>query len=127
MADVVSFEGRKLQEEVRELLGKATIFCLPSIITENGGREGIPVALMEAMAMELPVVSTKTVGIPELIEHQENGVLIPPKDSRALADTLTMLLADKDLRTQMGAAARKKVIREFNIANIPKKFKIIFN
>lgn len=125
--DVVTFLGRKLQDEVRELIGRATIFCLPSIITEKGGREGIPVALMEAMAMGLPVVSTRTAGIPELVEHQAEGVLVPQKDSKALADALEILLIDKDSRTAMGTAARRKVTREFNIANIPEEFKIIFD
>jgi len=125
--DVVTFLGRKLQDEVRELIRRATIFCLPSIITEKGGREGIPVALMEAMAMELPVVSTRTVGIPELVEHPAEGLLVRPKDPMALVDALEILLTDKDLRIAMGTAARKKVSREFNIANIPEEFQIIFD
>ncbi|HIE14527.1 TPA: colanic acid biosynthesis glycosyltransferase WcaL [Candidatus Bathyarchaeota archaeon] len=124
---VVEFLGRKLQDEVRELLGKATIFCLPSIITEEGGREGIPVALMEAMAMELPVVSTKTVGIPELVEHQKEGLLVPAKKTKALAEALEIFLTDKDLRIEMGTAARRKVSKDFNIANIPEEFKMIFD
>ena len=125
--DVVTFLGRKLQDEVRELIRRATIFCLPSIITQKGGREGIPVALMEAMAMELPVVSTRTVGIPELVEHPAEGLLVRPKDPMALVDALEILLTDKDLRIAMGTAARKKVSREFNIANIPEEFQIIFD
>jgi colanic acid/amylovoran biosynthesis glycosyltransferase len=125
--DVVIFLGSKLQEEVRKLLEKTTLFCLPSIITEKGGREGIPVALMEAMAMGLPVVSTRTAGIPELIEHQKEGLLVPEKDPTALADTLDILLNDRKLRATMGAAARKKIIEEFNMANIPKQFKEIFD
>lgn len=125
--DIITFLGRKLQDEVRELIGRATIFCLPSIITERGGREGIPVALMEAMAMELPVVSTRTAGIPELVEHQAEGVLVPQKDPNSLASALELLLIDKDLRTRMGSAARRKITREFNIANIPKAFESIFD
>ena len=124
--DVVEFLGRKFQDEVSELLGGATIFCLPSIITEEGGREGIPVALMEAMAMELPVVSTNTVGIPELIEHQREGLLVPQKDPVSLGSALEKLLDNKELRIAMGSAARKKVMKDFNIANIPKSFEIIF-
>lgn len=124
--DVVTFLGRKLQDEVGMLLGSATIFCLPSIITKKGGREGIPVALMEAMAMELPVVSTRTAGIPELIEHQREGLLVPQKDPVSLASALEKLLDNKELRIAMGSAARKKVMKDFNIANIPKSFETIF-
>jgi len=124
--DIVVFLGRQLQEKVLKLLEATTIFCLPSIITDKGGREGIPVALMEAMAMELPVVSTRTVGIPELIEHQREGLLVPQKDPVSLASALEKLLDNKELRIAMGSAARKKVMKDFNIANIPKSFETIF-
>ena len=124
--DIVVFLGRQLQEKVLKLLEATTIFCLPSIITDKGGREGIPVALMEAMAMELPVVSTRTVGIPELIGHQREGLLVPQKDPVSLASALEKLLDNKELRIAMGSAARKKVMKDFNIANIPKSFEIIF-
>jgi len=127
LEDVVTFLGRKLQDEVRSLLAKSSIFCLPSIITEKGGREGIPVALMEAMAMEIPVVTTNTVGIPELVEHQTEGLLVPPQDPGALAEALEILLNNKVLRSAMGKAARKKVINDFNIANIPGEFRSIFD
>ena len=107
--DIVVFLGRQLQEKVLKLLEATTIFCLPSIITDKGGREGIPVALMEAMAMELPVVSTRTAGIPELIGHQREGLLVPQKDPVSLASALEKLLDNKELRIAMGSAARKKL------------------
>jgi glycosyltransferase involved in cell wall biosynthesis len=128
--DIVVFLGRQLQEKVLKLLEATTIFCLPSIITDKGGREGIPVALMEAMAMELPVVSTRTVGIPELIRHQREGLLVPQKDPVSLASAAILggvAAENKELRIAMGSAARKKVMKDFNIANIPKSFETIFS
>jgi len=121
--DVVTFMGRKPQEEVKKLLEDASVFTLPSIVTDKGGREGIPVALMEAMAMELPVVSTRTVGIPELIEHNKEGLLVEQKNPEDLAHALEILLFNKELRFKIGRAARRKIIREFNIANTPIQFK----
>ena len=121
--DVITFMSRRPQEKVQKLLKDAVVFTLPSIVTDKGGREGIPVALMEAMAMELPVVSTKTVGIPELIEHNKEGLLVEQKNPKELAHALEMLLLNKELRSELGRAARKKIEREFNIANTPKQFK----
>ena len=72
--DMVTFLGAQKQERVVQFLREASIFVLPSIITEEGRRDGIPVSLMEAMAMELPVVSTRLVGIPELDRRHERGI-----------------------------------------------------
>ena len=121
--DVVNFMGRQPQEDVKKLLEDASVFTLPSIVTNEGGCEGIPVALMEAMAMELSVVSTRTVGIPELIEHNKEGLLVEQKNPEDLAHALEILLLNKELRSEMGRAARRKIKREFNIANTPIQFK----
>ena len=127
VGDVVTLMGQQPQEVVRKLLEDASIFALPSIITEGGRREGIPVALMEAMAMELPVVSTKTVGIPELIDHGVEGLLVEQKNPADLADALETLLTKKELRYELGRSARRKIIREFNIADTPKQFAELFH
>ena len=123
----VSFLGSQPQDVVKSMLQEASIFVLPSIITTNGMREGIPVALMEAMAMELPVVSTKTVGIPELIENGREGFLVEQKNSEQLATALKKLLEDDNLKNKMGKEGRKKVEKYFNISNIPSLFYDIFN
>ena len=124
--DKVHFLGRLPQETVKKYLNRASIFVLPSIITSSGGREGIPVALMEAMSMQLPVISTKTVGIPELIENGHEGFLVAEKNPIDLAEALERLLTDLELRSKFGINARWKVIKEFNIANNSLLFKSIF-
>jgi glycosyltransferase involved in cell wall biosynthesis len=78
--------------------------------------EGVPVVLMEAMAAGVPVVATQIAGIPELVEDEESGYLVPPGDVDALADRAMQLLADPGLRSAMGAKGRAKVAAEFNIA-----------
>ena len=119
--------GRKPQERVKTYLQQASIFALPSIITDEGGREGIPVALMEAMAMKIPVVSTNTVGIPELIEHEKEGLLVEQKNTHQLTSALEFFLKNSEARLKMGRQGRQKVEQHFNIAHVPALLGPIFN
>ncbi len=95
-------------DQVRGYLAGASIFCLPSFA------EGVPMVLMEAMAMERPVVSTAIMGIPELIAHGENGLLAPPGDVAALTQLLASLLHDPALRRRLGEAGRRTVLAGFD-------------
>ncbi len=110
IASRVTFAGAVGQDEIHALYADASIFCLPSFA------EGIPVALMEAMAMELPVVSTTITGIPELIDDTRSGLLVPPGRVDALADALKRLLAEPALRRELGSRGRSKVERDFDLA-----------
>ena len=111
LASQVTFLGAVSQDELRRLYEKASIFCLPSFA------EGVPVVLMEAMAMGVPVISTRIAGIPELIENGRSGFLVSPGRPEELADRLEALLDNPSLRHEMGAAGRKKVLLEFNAKN----------
>lgn len=111
----VSLTGALPQEEVRTHFERADVFVLPCITAQNGDMDGIPVALMEAMAMEVPTVSTYVSGIPELIEHGASGLLVQEKDAVALADALQQLLEDEQLRPDLGRAGRRKIVREFDL------------
>lgn len=108
IADRVSFPGAVGQEEIHDLYASASIFCLPSFA------EGVPGVLMEAMAMELPVVSTRITGVPELIENERTGLLVSPGRADLLADALERLLLDPQRCRRLGTAARETVVREFN-------------
>jgi len=108
IAPQVSFPGAVGQEELRALYESASIFCLPSFA------EGVPVVLMEAMAMSIPVVSTRITGIPELIEDGHSGLLVAPGRADQLADSLERLLANPSLRHELGSQGREKVLREFD-------------
>ncbi|MGD9425287.1 glycosyltransferase [Pantoea sp. NSTU24] len=114
MEDCVSMPGFKPQEEIRRALSEADIFLLPSKTAADGDMEGIPVALMEAMAVGLPVVSTFHSGIPELIENTVSGWLVDEDDPEALAETLLKLSQGEVDVAPVVAAARHKVETEFN-------------
>ena len=105
----VVFEGARNHEEIRQLLGNADIFALASFA------EGVPVALMEAMAMEVPCVSTCIAGIPELICDGLDGLLVPPSSADALASAIQRLIEDPPLRRKLGVAGRKRVCEFYNL------------
>lgn len=109
ITDSVVFEGAVNQDRIRELYGRADVFALPSFA------EGIPVVLMEAMAMEIPCVTTRITGIPELIRNRLDGLLVTPSDDEALADALIELMDDPELRLRLGHAGRDRVIDKYNL------------
>jgi colanic acid/amylovoran biosynthesis glycosyltransferase len=118
----VHFLGARSTDEVRERLGRAHIFLLPSVEAADGDMEGIPVALMEAMAAGAAVVSSVHSGIPELVEQGVSGLLAPERDVAALARQLGELIADGAMRSRLSVAARAKVEAEFNQERINREF-----
>lgn len=126
LGEEIVMPGVKPSGEVREALHRSAIFCLPSVVTETGDRDGIPVSLMESMAAGTPVVSTLVSGIPELVADGEEGLLVPEKDPRALAAALGRLLDDPALAARMAQAARAKVEREFDAVREAEKMRALF-
>jgi len=115
VGDYVQFRGDASDSELMRCYEDADMFILPCIIVENGDRDGIPVVMMEAMAMGLPVVSTDVSGIPELVESGVSGMLVPPKDEKAIADAIIKICKDGELRVGMGKEGRKIIERKFDI------------
>jgi glycosyltransferase involved in cell wall biosynthesis len=103
---VVEVWGRK--EKMSDILPQATIFCLPSY------REGMPKALLEAMACGLPCITTNAPGCRDAVRHGDNGFLVPVKDSSLLADAIQQLLNNKTLCLEMGRRGRERAIKEFS-------------
>jgi len=99
------------RRDVPELLANADIFVLPS------DWEGVSMALLEAMAAGLPVVATTVGGTPEVVMDGVTGFLVPPRDPPALANALSILLQDPDLRQRMGEAGRQRAFDLFNIVH----------
>lgn len=115
VAERVSLLGARSSDEVRETLAGAGVFALPSIRLASGRMEGIPVALMEAMASGVPVVATRLSGIPELVQDGVTGLLVEPGDSQALAAAMERVLADGALAAELVANARALVERSFSL------------
>lgn len=115
LEDDVILHGAVPRADVKRVLDGADVAVLASSPTRSGKREGIPVALMEAMACGLPVVASGVSGIPELVEHERSGLLVPPGDPRSLAHALERLARDPDARCRMGATGRRKILEQFDL------------
>jgi glycosyltransferase involved in cell wall biosynthesis len=100
--DKVVFEGFVNQDQLRELYQKSDVFVLPSFA------EGLPVVLMEAMALGVPCVSTWVNGVPELIRDGIDGYTVAPGDSAALADAIERLMSDEGRRESLARAGRQR-------------------
>lgn len=103
------------QDNVQDFLGAMDIFVLPSL------HEGIPMALLEAMAMELPVVATRVGGIPEVIDHGVSGLLVTPGDIQLLVESIQELIDDQFRSQSLGRAGRARMEREFTAEHMAEK------
>ena len=115
LENIVHLSGSRTQEQLLEDLKQATAVVLPSVVGKSGDRDGLPTVLLEAMAMGLPAISTKVAGIPEIIDNEKTGFLVPPNDSSALADALARLLDEPKLCQTMGEAGRLKAAEVFDL------------
>jgi glycosyltransferase involved in cell wall biosynthesis len=115
VADRVRFHGGLPENEVAELLATAQLFVAPSVVDRRGQMDGVPVALMEALACGVPTVSTRLSGIPELVRDGETGLLAEPGDPESLAGAIERTLADPAAADARAAAGRKLVEAEFDI------------
>lgn len=112
----VTFLGEKGQEEVASYLQSADLYVFPS------RREGLPNALLEAMAAGLAVVGSATGGVMDVIESEVNGLLVAPDDTAELAQAITVLLTDEEKRKVLGTTAREKVIADFSLNRVTDKY-----
>ena len=122
----VALLGPLEQARVLDLYQTSDIFALACVVARNGNQDGLPVVLTEAMACELPVVTTPVAGITDLITDRKNGLLVQERDASGLADALENLIADEPLRRQLGKQARQKILQEFQIQHNAAKLATIF-
>ncbi len=115
LEEYVHLPGAILQEEVLARLMTTDLFILPCVIAGDGDRDGIPNTLIEAMVMEVPVISCDVAGIGELIVSGDNGLLVQERDSLALSDAIAKMIDDAEFRRQAAVKGRKTVIEQFNI------------
>jgi colanic acid/amylovoran biosynthesis glycosyltransferase len=114
----VKLLGWQRQDQVIELLRESDILLAPSVTSQNGDREGIPVAIVEALAGGLPVLSTLHSGISEAVQNGESGFLVPERDADALAEKLEYLIEHSELWPEMGRKGRSYVEEHYDIEKL---------
>jgi colanic acid/amylovoran biosynthesis glycosyltransferase len=116
LESTVELMGARTQDEIAKLLPKADCYVQPSIVTANGKMEGIPVSLMEAMACSVPVIATSISGVPELVQDQVTGLLVPPDNVDALVLAIKSIYKDTLSRKRMTKRGRELVKQQFSLS-----------
>jgi glycosyltransferase involved in cell wall biosynthesis len=126
LGGVVTLRGWTPPGALALAMREATLLAVPSRVTEGGDRDGIPNVILEAMSAGLPVVASATSGIPEAVEHQTTGLLVPEGDASALAEAIAALLEDAPRAAAMGRAGRVRVMERFDLAASSRQLAALF-
>lgn len=108
------------REDIPEILADTTLFVLSSV------SEGLPYTILEALAMERPVIATKVNGVTEIIEHGQSGLLVPPKDVESLAHGILELLKNTSKAKQLAEEGRRRVVQEFSLESMLKNWERLY-
>lgn len=111
----INFIGYLPHDEIKTYLNHSTVFVLPCIITSSGLGDILPNALKEAMAMKVPVIASNMRGIEELVANGINGIIVPSKDPKSLADAIEKVFQDTNFTKTMGNAGRNTIEKDFNL------------
>lgn len=127
ISDSVSFMGTQTSDVVATLMRSSRAFVQHSIKAENGDSEGTPVAVIEAQMSGLPVVATNHEGIPDVVEDRVTGFIVDEVDIEGMASALIQLAEDPCLASRMGAAARRRATKYFNLSRYIKEVSLVIN
>lgn len=122
----VRLVGPKTQAEIALRLSHATIFALPCVREADGGMDNLPTVIMEAMAAGLPVISTPLGGIPEMVEHDVNGELVPERDPAAICAAMERLISDPERARRLGDKGRHIAQEKFSIETSARRLRELF-
>jgi glycosyltransferase involved in cell wall biosynthesis len=122
----VRMTGPRPLPEVARALGEATMMVAPCITASTGDRDGLPTVLLEAMALGTPCISTRVAGIPELVRHEETGLLVSERQPAQLADAIGRMLTDAQLRVNLSVAARQLIEEQFDIRQAADRIRTLF-
>lgn len=120
LADRIRFTGILPREQVFATLTHSRMMVLPSLY------EGFPYSLLEAMALGVPIITTRVLGLPEIIPEGKNGILVNPRDARGLAEAIRILLTDDNRAISMGAEGRRLVETQFSLDQMIKQVRQIY-
>jgi len=116
LSDRVSVTGEPLkQEDIPAFMHGGDLYCLPCVWASDNDVDGLPQMLMEAMGCGLPVISTRLVGIPDLVVDHETGLLVEPNNAEQLADAIGLLMHDEALAATLAAAGRACIVEKFDV------------
>lgn len=115
LGDAVRLAGAQPRPEVDAALGRAAVFALPCRREDDGDEDNLPLAILEALQLGIPVVTTPVAGIPEAVIDETSGLLVPSDDAKALAAALERVLSDAGLRTRLGDGARAVIAERFDL------------
>jgi len=111
----VELLGPRPQSEVFQLMHESAVFAAPCVVGTDGNRDGLPTVLLEAMALGTPCISTAVTGIPEVVQDEKTGLIVPQHDPASLARAIRRLLDDVPLRLQLATNARQYIEDHFDI------------
>lgn len=118
----ITFEGARPNADLPGFYRDADLFIAPSIVAEDGDTEALGVVLLEAAGCGLPVISTRVGGIPDVVRHNETGLLVSQKSPDEIAGAAISLLADRSRAVQLGMAARRHVVNNFSWDSVGNRF-----
>ena len=121
------FLGAQPSTVVQEWMARAKVFCAPSVVAASGDAEGFGIVFIEAQAMGLPVVSTRSGGIPEAVEDGQTGLLVAENDQQALAEAILKLMRNDQLWQRFSFAGRRRVLEQFNLARQTQRLEDVFD
>jgi glycosyltransferase involved in cell wall biosynthesis len=116
--DRALFAGQVPWSQTPAYLAMTDVFVVPSVLDDAGNLDGLPNVLLESLASGCAVVASRVAGIPEVVQDGQNGLLVPQKDERALADAICALLTNPELRQRLGRAAQASVVGRLSWAHV---------
>ena len=122
----VALSGPKPQADVVRAIAGASVLATPCVVGSDGNRDGLPTVLLEAMALGTPCISTDVTGIPEVIEHDRTGLIVPQHDAGQLAAAIERLLDDDALQRRLATAARRQIETKFDSRHTASELRAIF-
>lgn len=126
LSQAVEFKGRLPTERVAGELAAADLFVMPAVTDWKGEQEGFGLVLVEAMMSGVPIVASRSGGIPDVVRDGETGLLVPERDPVALADAIARLLSDQDLSQRLAQAAARDAERRFAPPAIARRFEAVY-
>lgn len=114
LEDTVTLLGALPQREVKRRLQQAAVFAAPCVVGADNNQDGLPTVLLEAMALGTPCISTNVTGIPEILRHEDTGLMVAQRDSRALANAMCKLLTEPALQRRLAINARRVIEADFD-------------